>query len=146
MNSPRSALGATYLDGFIYAFFGMTHIGTLLNSVERIETTTFKKWQLMQTNNEILISRFCLCAIPLDNNEILTFGDNLQGLFHESFLVDKNTTTLSKGSVPELQGYRIIQAVCISDNKVVAEVTSSSNYEGKFISFTRGAIPAVREL
>ena len=55
MNSPRGALGATYLDGFIYAFFGMTDSGTVLNSVERIETTTFKKWQLMQTNNEIPI-------------------------------------------------------------------------------------------
>ena len=95
----------------------------------------------MQTNNEILISRFCLGAIPLNNNEILTFGQNLQGPFHESFLVDKNTTMLSKGSFPELQGNKIDQAVCISDNKV-----ASSNYEGKLISFTRGAIPAVREL
>ena len=41
MNSKRSSAGATYLDGFIYAFFGITDSGTALNSVERIETTTF---------------------------------------------------------------------------------------------------------
>ena len=54
MNSPRSSAGATYLDGFIYAFFGFS-VDKILNLVERIDTTTFKKWQLMQTNNEILI-------------------------------------------------------------------------------------------
>ena len=47
MNSPRGGASTTYLDGFFYAFFGITNSNTLLNSVERIETTTFKKWQLM---------------------------------------------------------------------------------------------------
>ena len=44
MNSSRGGTGATYLDGFIYAFFGITKSGHPNNLVERIETTTFKKW------------------------------------------------------------------------------------------------------
>ena len=75
----------------------------------------------MQINNQLVISRVCFGAIPLDNNEILILGSNLpRGLFHESFLVDKNSAKLSKVSVPVLQDYKIHQAVCISGNKVVA--------------------------
>ena len=120
MNSQRGGAGAIYLDGFIYAFFGMTNAGTLLDSVERIETKTFKKWHLMQINNEIMIARICFGAILLNNNEILTFGRNRQGSFQESFLVEANTTTLSRVHVATLQGYQILEAVCISDNTIVA--------------------------
>ena len=85
MNSKRSSAGATYLDGFIYAFFGITNSGTVLNSVERIETTTFEKWHLMQINNEILIPRVGFGAIPLNKNEIITFSRNQKGPVQESF-------------------------------------------------------------
>ena len=120
MNSQRGGAGATYLDGFIYAFFGMTNAGTLLESVERIETKTFKKWHLMQFKNETIIARVCFGAFPLNNNEIITFGRNRQGFCQESFLVETSITTLSRVPVDTFKGYPILEAVCISDNTVVA--------------------------
>ena len=80
----------------------------------------------MQTNNERPISRVCMCAIPLNNNEILTFGEYQQRSHNESLFVEKNSNTLSNLSFPALLGCKIYQAVCISDNKVVAEVGSPS--------------------
>ena len=80
----------------------------------------------MQTNNEILISRVCFGTIPLKHNEILVFGNNEQGPFSESYLIDKNSTKLSRVSVPALQDYQILQAVSVSDKKVVAFVKSAS--------------------
>ena len=89
-------------------------------SVERIDTATFKKWQLMDTKNETRIMHVCFGAIPLSNNEILIFGFNEHGPFSESYLVDKNSTKLSRVSVPALQDYQILQAVSVSDKKVAA--------------------------
>ena len=58
-----------------------------LNSIERIDTSTFKKWELMQTNNGSLIPRYWLTSVPLNDNEILVYGEDKERVFSEIFSV-----------------------------------------------------------
>ena len=90
LNISRYYSSATYLNGFIYTFFGASVTNSSyepLNSIEKIDTSTFKEWELVQTNNESLIPRYSLAVVPLNNNEILVCGEGEGRCFSEVFSV-----------------------------------------------------------
>ena len=86
-------------------------------------------------------------AVHLNNNEILVTANGDGRIFSEIFSVKSNSMTFSKVSVAALEGFEIRDAVCISDNKIVASgYANSCSREEIIISFTKDAVPAVQEL
>lgn len=50
LNKKRCMACATYLDGFVYTFYGSgSDLRNSLDSIERIDTEIFQEWQMMQT-------------------------------------------------------------------------------------------------
>ena len=96
----------------------------------------------MQTNQDLTIPRQSFSAVPLNNNEILVHGADTNGNnFSEIVSVKKNTAAFTTMSVLALDDYQIDQAVCISNNKVVAYAIDQGGWQ--LISFTKDAIPSI---
>ena len=113
LNMARYRATATYLDGYIYTFYGMCipkgYRFYPRNSIERIETRSFRKWQLIQTNQELLPIQYTLSAISLNNNEILVSRQGLNGQFlNVLFKAEKNTLIYSKEPFDALNGYGLL--------------------------------------